>query len=81
MMTLIPPQHRGTFFAKHNFDDLLRGDLPSRMAAYATARQNGILNANEIRAKEDMNGYKDGDLYMVNGAMVPVNEAKEDNVL
>jgi phage portal protein BeeE len=39
---------------------LLRGDIKSRYAAYAIARQWGWLNADEIREFENMNPLPDG---------------------
>lgn len=40
-------------FFKFNVDGLLRGDYQSRMNGYATARQNGWMSANDIRALEN----------------------------
>ena len=48
------------------------------MNGYATARQNGWLNANDIREMEDMNPIPEeegGDLYLVNGSFTKLNEA------
>lgn len=39
---------------------LMRGDAKSRWETYVKARQWGVLNANEIRALEDMNPRPDG---------------------
>jgi HK97 family phage portal protein len=57
---------------------LLKGDAASRAAALATQRQNGIINANEWRALEEMDpiaAEDGGDLYMVNGNMLPMTPA------
>lgn len=65
-------------FWKFNVDGLLRGDYVSRMNGYAVGRQNGWLNANDIRALEDMDMIPDelgGNLYLVNGNMLPLNKA------
>ena len=48
-------QNRERFFVRINMDELTRGDMQSRYQAYHVARQDGWLNADEIRAKEDMN--------------------------
>jgi hypothetical protein len=59
-----------------NLDGLLRGDYQSRMNGYAVGRQNGWLSANDIRELEDMNripAEEGGDLYLVNGNMLPLN--------
>lgn len=70
------------YFIQFNVDALLRGDFTTRMQGYATGRQNGWLNGNDIRELEDMNPMPDdagGDKYLVNGNMVPINEATNKN--
>jgi len=50
------------------------------MEGYSTARQNGWMSANDIRELEDMNRIPDedgGDLYLVNGNMLPLKKAGE----
>ena len=57
---------------------MLRGDYQSRMQGYATARQNGWLSANDIRELEDLDKIPadlGGDMYLVNGNMMPLNLA------
>ena len=66
------------YFWKFNVDGLLRGDYVSRMNGYAVGRQNGWLSANDIRALEDMDMIPKelgGDLYLVNGNMLPLDRA------
>jgi len=78
--SLILPSEKGSLFVKFNVDGLLRGDYKSRMEGYSTARQNGWMSANDIRALEDMNripAEDGGDLYLVNGNMLPLNKAGE----
>ena len=53
----------------------MRGDYASRMSGYATARQNGWMSANDIRELENMDRIAPedgGDLYLVNGNMLPL---------
>jgi len=45
-------------------DSLERGNLLDRYNAYRTARESGILNANEIRKKENLDPYEGGDTYL-----------------
>ena len=52
--SLILPGDKGKYFIKFNVDGLLRGDYESRMNGYATARQNGWMSANDIRALENL---------------------------
>jgi len=70
--SLILPSEKGSLFVKFNVDGLLRGDYKSRMEGYSTARQNGWMSANDIRALEDMNrisSEEGGDFYLINGNM------------
>lgn len=63
---------------KLNMDGLLRGDYKSRMEGYAIGIQNGFMSPNDIHQLEDMDLIPDelgGNLYMVNGNMVPLNKA------
>lgn len=62
-------------FIEWNVDGLLRGDAKSRNEAYQIMRQNGIINANNWLASENMNPQEgpEGDEYLVNSAMVPVS--------
>jgi len=73
MRTLLNEDERTIYFAKFNVSGLMRGDFATRMSGYATARQNGWMSANEIRALEDMNKIpadQGGDLYLLNGNMI-----------
>ena len=60
---LFRPTERGTYFVEFLFDGLLRGDIESRYTAYATAVNNGWMNPNEVRERENMNPYLGGDEY------------------
>ena len=75
---LFSPDEKHTYFFKFNVEGLLRGDYQSRMTGYATARQNGWMSANDIRELEDLDRIpadKGGDLYLVNGNMLPLEKA------
>lgn len=54
-------------------DALLRGDVPSRFAAYATSRQWGWMSVNDIRRRENMNLIKGGDVYLQPSNMIPAD--------
>ena len=73
---LFLPRERQTFFAEHLVDGLLRGDIAARYAAYALGRQNGWLNADEIREIENMNPEPDGQgkIYLLPLNMVPADQ-------
>lgn len=60
------------FYVEFNVDGLLRGDLKSRMEAYATSIQNGIRTPNEVRAIENMESMPNGNDLLIQGATVPL---------
>lgn len=75
---LLLESEKHEIFTKFNVDGLLRGDYASRMAGYATARQNGWMSANDIRELENIDRIPSelgGDLYLVNGAMTKLQDA------
>lgn len=65
------------YFCEHLVDGLLRGDIASRYQAYATARQNGWMSADDIRELENQNPLPDGQgaIYLVPLNMVPADQA------
>ena len=76
--SLISPRDKGKYFIKFNVDGLLRGDYESRMNGYATARQNGWMSANDIRALENLDQITEeegGNLYLINGNMTKLKDA------
>ncbi len=75
---LLSEEEKKNIFFKFNVEGLLRGDYASRMNGYATARQNGWMSANDIRGLENLDRIPEelgGDLYLVNGNMMPLNQA------
>ena len=73
---LFADSEKGRFYVQFNLDGLMRGDYKSRMEGYAIARQNGWMSANDIRELENLNPLSDedgGNVYLVNGNMIPVN--------
>nr|MDK8213859.1 phage portal protein [Enterococcus faecalis] len=75
---LLSPREKPSVFVKFNLEGLLRGDYVSRMNGYAVARQNGWMSANDIRALENLDriaAADGGDLYLVNGNMLPLSMA------
>ena len=88
--SLLNEDEKRRYFFKFNLEGLLRGDYESRMSGYATARQNGWMSANDIREIENLDkipAEDGGDLYLINGNMLPLNKAgayankeKEDTV-
>ena len=75
---LLTTDEKKEYFFKFNVDGLLRGDYASRMSGYATARQNGWMSANDIRELENLDRIPEelgGDLYLINGNMLPMQNA------
>ncbi len=76
--SLLSEDEKKQYFFKFNLEGLLRGDYQSRMNGYAIARQNGWMSANDIRELEDLDKLspeQGGDLYLVNGNMLPLKKA------
>lgn len=76
--TLLTPREKPGVYVKFNLEGLLRGDYESRMNGYAVARQNGWMSANDIRELESLDRISieaGGDLYLVNGNMLPLSLA------
>lgn len=75
---LFTEHEKQEYFFKFNVEGLLRGDYESRMNGYATARQNGWMSANDIRELENLDripAESGGDLYLINGNMLPLDKA------
>lgn len=76
--TLFTTEEKKKLFFRFNVEGLLRGDYVSRMNGYATARQNGWMSANDIRELENLDRIpteEGGDMYLVNGNMLPLTKA------
>ena len=78
---LFSEEEKERYFVQFNMEGLIRGDYKSRMEGYAIARQNGWMSANDIRRLENMNPIPDeegGNVYLVNGNMLPITTAMEN---
>lgn len=76
--SLLSKDEKAVFFVKFNLEGLLRGDYQSRMNGYAIGRQNGWMSANDIRELENLDripAEDGGDLYLINGNMLPLKNA------
>jgi len=76
---LLEEEQLETHFIEFLLDGLLRGDFLTRQNGLAVQRNNGIINANEWRALENMNPQEGdgGDVYLVQGAMISLEKAKD----
>jgi HK97 family phage portal protein len=78
MRALLSNEEKKQYFIKFNLEGLLRGDYESRMKGYSIGRQNGWMSANDIRELENLDRISredGGDLYLVNGNMLPLRDA------
>ena len=76
--SLLGREEKKQYSIRFNVDGLLRGDYKSRMEGFAIARQNGWMSTDDIREFEDMDKLPEGmggDLYLINGNMLPLNMA------
>lgn len=58
---------------RFNADGFLRGSHKERYEAYAVGINNGFLCPNDVRRLENMDVIPDGDIFMVQGAMMPLD--------
>jgi len=75
---LLTREEKKNYFFMLNVDGLMRGDYRSRMEGYAVGINNGFMSPNDVRSLENMDRIPEelgGDLYMVNGNMVPLKDA------
>ncbi len=66
-----------TISVEFDRDELTMGDMKSRADAFSVLRNNGILTGNEVREEFGFNPTDEGDVLLVNGNMVPVEQAGE----
>lgn len=69
------------FYTKFNTNKLLKGNTVARTNYYNSMRQNGVMNADDIRELEDMNKLPEGvggDVYLVNGNMISLANAAQN---
>lgn len=73
-------QVKNGYFFKFNTDVVLRATFTERMEGYNKARQGGWMSANDIKMKEDEPLIPDeegGNVYLVNGNMIPITQVKK----
>lgn len=78
--SLLAPHEQAEYFFEFNLDGLLRGEALKRAQALQIMRQNGALNADEWRAKENMNpiGGEEGTKYWQNISVTRDEKSEED---
>lgn len=69
---LLSPVDRERFYVEFNVDALLRADSAGRAALYSSAGQNGWMDRNEIRGKENLGPRDGGDILTVQSNLIPL---------
>ena len=70
---LLSKEEKKQYEIRFNADGLLRGSHKERYEAYAVGINNGFLCPNDVRRLENMDVIPDGDIFMVQGAMMPLD--------
>lgn len=70
---LLTPEEQASMFFEFNVMALLRGNSAGRSAYFQAMLTNGVMNRNEVRAIENYNPVEGGDVFLVQGAMAPVD--------
>jgi HK97 family phage portal protein len=75
---LLSPTQQDTLYFEFAVEGLLRGDLAARQSFYASALQNGWMNRDDVREKENMGKIEGGDIYTVQSNLVPLKKIGEN---
>lgn len=71
---LLTEKEQEEYFCEHNVDALMRGDAASRASFYQTMTSAALMTRNEVRKLENLDPVEGGDTFLVQGAMVPLDE-------
>ena len=71
---LIPEDEWGTVFVEHDVGDLEFGNAESRAKFYSAMTASATMTRNECRRREHLDPVDGGDVFLVQGAMVPLDE-------
>lgn len=74
-LKLFGPVNRGRRFTKLNLDALMRGNSTTQTATVTQKVNSGINTVNEAREFFDLNPIEGGDTPLIQGAMVPLENA------
>tara|TARA_R110001599_G_scaffold9264_1_gene45785 strand:+ start:456 stop:1676 length:1221 start_codon:yes stop_codon:yes gene_type:complete len=79
---LIPSYDRSVIYSKFNLNDLYRGDMDARAGFFTQMLQSGVMSINEVRADEELNPIKGGDVHTVQINQIALDrlEAYSDSV-
>lgn len=69
---LLTPEEQEDYFFEHNVDGLLRGDSASRATLYQMMLNAAVYCRNDVRRLENLPPIEGGDVFLVQGATVPL---------
>ena len=77
---LFKPGDRRKYFLRFNYEGLLRADSTARAAFYNQLLQNGVMNRNEVRGKENLprSTEKNMDAFTVQLSMTPIEKLGQE---
>jgi HK97 family phage portal protein len=71
---LLTQREQESLFVEHNVDALLRGNAAARATFYQAMTSAALMNRNECRKLENLPPVEGGDVFLVQGAMVPLDD-------
>jgi hypothetical protein len=74
---LITPREQGAIFAEFNADGLLRGNSAARVGFLRDMVNSGLMTVNEARTKENLPPARNGDIHLIQGAMISLDHLVE----
>ncbi|MCP4539809.1 MAG: phage portal protein [Chloroflexi bacterium] len=66
-------------YMKHDFRTMMRGDVATRIAAYKSFQDMGVMTINEIREREDLDGIgPEGDIRLISQQLQKLEDVGEE---
>src|SRR5699024_11199097 len=62
------------YYVEFNVEGLLRADSKTRSEYYSSGLNNGWINREEVRSKENMPPIEGGDKYTIQSALIPLDK-------
>jgi HK97 family phage portal protein len=72
--SLIAPAERDLVVVEHNVEGLLRSNSGARAEYYSKLLQNGVMNRNEVRRKENLSLIDGGEQFTVQSNLVDLTK-------
>lgn len=66
------------YYAQFNVEGLLRADSKTRSEYYSSGLNNGWINRDEVRSKENMPPIDGGDKYTIQSALIPLDKVGDN---